>query len=383
MKIFKVTYRKKSYGFLIFSELLFYRWVNPLLMLLYLEFWQMAYSMAKYGRLPETVAETKILFGVVGVLFVEMFLSWARRYKFSRKQPKEVLLDKDSIQLLDEAGELLAIYGWHEVKKIRKRNTEYQFSFHNGRRLTLAAEDFSQEDWTEFPSWIKEQHEIKIEGWKPIALVLSTAVWFGITCVGGFTLYRTAVDLNGRLAWKLESVRSENEQTEVSYKRQNIYDGGIENALELADKELTLFPLLSVSQFECSFSEDGTIESLYMVLWGFDKDKNLMEGYNFKYDRAESQKLWMKIQRYISNRDRTSDVKYDEAVSVEALIENLSKESIREAKEFMGLTEKKSLKVSYAMADQLAENNFYIQVTVKEQPESYPTARIVLMERQP
>lgn len=383
MKIFKITYRKKAYGFLIFSELLFHRWVNPLLMLLYLEFWQMAYSMAKYGRLPETLAETKLLFGVAGVLFIEMILSWARRYKSSRKQPKEVLLDKDSIQLLDESGELLAIFGWHEVKKIRKRNTEYQFSFHNGRRLTLAAEDFSQEEWEEFPSWIKKQHEIKTEGWKPLVLALSTAVWLGITCVGGFALYRTAVDLNGRLAWKLEAVRSEKEQRKVTYKGQNIYDGGIENALNLADKELELFPLLSVSQFECSFSEDGTIESLYMVLWGFDKDKNLIEGYDFKYDRTESQKLWMKIQRYNGSRDRTKDVKYDEAVPVETLIEKLSKESVREAKEFMGLTEKKSLKVSYTMADQLAENNFHIQVTVKEQPESYPTAQIILMERQP
>lgn len=118
----------------------------------------------------------------------------------------------------------------------------------------------------------------------PIALILA-----GVTFLGAAGTAWSAVPFNGKLSWVINELQS---SRRVRLVHNNIYEDGLDGILEDIRGKVDLpEKLCLVNSFNLHFRADGTVETLYTFVKGFDENGNFVDSYLISYDAADSDKI--------------------------------------------------------------------------------------------
>jgi hypothetical protein len=105
--------------------------------------------------------------------------------------------------------------------------------------------------------------------------------------LGGLIIY-SAISYNGALSWKLDEWKG---QKEVKLEHNNFFTDGVNGILGDLNNELDLPDELYISnKFQMTFDENGTIKTIYTLLYGRDKSGET-KTYLIDYDADKSENM--------------------------------------------------------------------------------------------
>lgn len=157
---------------------------------------------------------------------------------------------------------------------------------------------------------LKPRKSINLKAWKYISIVII----FVITLFYGMSIYKSAVNYGGKLAWFIDRLKNE---ASVEFEHQNIYIDGVEGIFKDINKEYTLpKKLYMASDFYLEFNSDGIILSFDTFVYGDNADGN-EESYLITYDENKSKNITLRLNGHV-NAD------YDEDKLLEPLIETVN-----------------------------------------------------------
>ena len=141
----------------------------------------------------------------------------------------------------------------------------------------------------------------------PIALILA-----GVTFLAAAGTAWSAVPFNGKLSWVINELQS---SRRVRLVHNNIYEDGLDGILEDIRGKVDLpEKLCLVNSFNLHFRADGTVETLYTFVKGFDENGNFVDSYLISYDAADSDKITIWL-------GGAADMEFDQEKDLEPLLE--------------------------------------------------------------
>lgn len=281
----RLIYRISDSAFLwlLIREKLWHRLINPLLFILYLETWQIMYQLAYIGMLRKNMLLFTVYMTVILLLVIQMAVSvkvTAKKKVVSAGEILEFTQDGMSITHKQRCTEKTDIL-WREVKWIKSGCRYYFLMLKGGCFLPILKEDMPKS----FEMILCEKGvRVKRRG---ICIVIAAA-WILVTCCGILAVCSCAMNLNGRLAWKLQELRT---QKKVRMQETNFYELGFEGIIEAAETKVDLMPHLMTNHIDIIFKNDGELESVEGYISGYDMDYKLRAGYLLHYDAAKSSKM--------------------------------------------------------------------------------------------
>lgn len=136
----------------------------------------------------------------------------------------------------------------------------------------------------------KEQSTRKLWIKKCIVIILSMelVVILGITVFFGYKIYESSVSFNGKLSWYLSEKQS---SCEITLEHNNFLEDGVEGIIKDLDDKLDLPDDLYVANYvQIDFKSDGTITSIYALLYGKSQD-DTKKTYLIDYDIDDGDKM--------------------------------------------------------------------------------------------
>lgn len=168
---------------------------------------------------------------------------------------------------------------------------------------------------------LKSDSSVGIKGRSCIGITLVVCV--AITFYYGASVYHSAQNLNGKLAWYLYE---RSNKKEISLVHDNIYTDGVQGFLEDLGQELDLpEELYLTSGFNMHFKADGRVESLDTFLYGWDEFGN-WRTYLISYNRKNSDNMTVYL-------DGETTKKREEEKRLEPLFTVLEQISIKDTVE--------------------------------------------------
>lgn len=270
-------------GFL-FTERLF----SLLFLVFYIPAWGAFVRLCLYGGVRRNlpVLAVCVLFFLVylAVYFAEVRLykkrSPGKRYTQAELKENRVLLWKE-----EEGQENSAEFDLKDLRWYRKKKGQI-FLFLKGHRFVwLDTERLSEQKREFLELKLTQKGVFAARFWRiPIALLLAA-----VTFLGAAGVVWSGIPYNGKLSWALEELRS---SRKVRLVHDNIYEDGLDGILEDIRKRVDLPETLClVNSFNLHFRADGTVESLYTFVKGFDEEGNFVDSYLIDYDRSSSDKI--------------------------------------------------------------------------------------------
>src|SRR5699024_5133109 len=152
--------------------------------------------------------------------------------------------------------------------------------------------------------------------WSAFSLV----VLLSITVITGFHIYQSAVNFQGKLAFKIHDLRF---KKEIEFVHDNLYEDGLNGLLEDIETKASLpKELYMSSEFDLTFDQNGQIMSLNSFLYGKNED-NETKSFLIDFDKFKSDKLTVHLDGYAAPD-------FDELKKVQPLIDGIDILPIKE-----------------------------------------------------
>ena len=167
---------------------------------------------------------------------------------------------------------------------VRKKDTIRVF-LKNKQTLLLSLDELNDREKAFFELKLSTVSLFGKRCWRILACVLLLAM----TMQGAIGVLHSAVPYQGKLGNYLHTWK--NEKT-VELVHNNVYADGMEGILTDIRTEIDLPDTLCLANsFNLHFAPDGTILTIYTMIYGFDAEGNFVDSYLITYDARESSRL--------------------------------------------------------------------------------------------
>lgn len=187
------------------------------------------------------------------------------------------------------SGQQEMIVELSDVRWYRKKENHIYLFLKGHRFVWLGTEKMSEQKREFLELKLTQTGILALRLWRiPVALLLAA-----VTFLGSAGIVWSAVPYNGKLSWKIDELRH---SRKIRLIHDNIYEDGLDGILQDI-REKTDLPerLCLVNSFNLHFLADGTVDTLYTFIKGYDEEGNYQDSYLISYNRSSSDKLtvWM------------------------------------------------------------------------------------------
>lgn len=301
-----IAWRRKLRGFLWTGRLF-----CPLFLVVYVTAWGAFVRLCLYGGVRRNLpllALCMAFFAVYLIVYlVELCMYGKRSLKriFSQFEIEE---NRIAAEWEEDDRKQQAVFELRDVRWYRKKK-EHIFLFLKGHRFVwLDTEQISEQKREFLEMKLTQRGILATHFWRiPIALILA-----GVTFLGAAGTAWSAVPFNGKLSWVINELQS---SRRVRLVHNNIYEDGLDGLLEDIRGKVDLpEKLCLVNSFNLHFRADGTVETLYTFVKGFDENGNFVDSYLISYDAADSDKITIWL-------GGAADMEFDQEKDLEPLLE--------------------------------------------------------------
>lgn len=301
-----IAWRRKLRGFLWTGRLF-----CPLFLVVYVTAWGAFVRLCLYGGVRRNLpllALCMAFFAVYLIVYlVELCMYGKRSLKriFSQFEIEE---NRIAAEWEEDDRKQQAVFELRDVRWYRKKK-EQIFLFLKGHRFVwLDTEQISEQKREFLEMKLTQRGILATHFWRiPIALILA-----GVTFLGAAGTAWSAVPFNGKLSWVINELQS---SRRVRLVHNNIYEDGLDGILEDIRGKVDLpEKLCLVNSFNLHFRADGTVETLYTFVKGFDENGNFVDSYLISYDAADSDKITIWL-------GGAADMEFDQEKDLEPLLE--------------------------------------------------------------
>ena len=301
-----IAWRRKLRGFLWTGRLF-----CPLFLVVYVTAWGAFVRLCLYGGVRRNLpllALCMAFFAVYLIVYlVELCMYGKRSLKriFSQFEIEE---NRIAAEWEEDDRKQQAVFELRDVRWYRKKKGQI-FLFLKGHRFVwLDTEQISEQKREFLEMKLTQRGILATHFWRiPIALILA-----GVTFLGAAGTAWSAVPFNGKLSWVINELQS---SRRVRLVHNNIYEDGLDEILEDIRGKVDLpEKLCLVNSFNLHFRADGTVETLYTFVKGFDENGNFVDSYLISYDAADSDKITIWL-------GGAADMEFDQEKDLEPLLE--------------------------------------------------------------
>lgn len=301
-----IAWRRKLRGFLWTGRLF-----CPLFLVVYVTAWGAFVRLCLYGGVRRNLpllALCMAFFAVYLIVYlVELCMYGKRSLKriFSQFEIEE---NRIAAEWEEDDRKQQAVFELRDVRWYRKKKGQI-FLFLKGHRFVwLDTEQISEQKREFLEMKLTQRGILATHFWRiPIALILA-----GVTFLGAAGTAWSAVPFNGKLSWVINELQS---SRRVRLVHNNIYEDGLDGILEDIRGKVGLpEKLCLVNSFNLHFRADGTVETLYTFVKGFDENGNFVDSYLISYDAADSDKITIWL-------GGAADMEFDQEKDLEPLLE--------------------------------------------------------------
>lgn len=301
-----IAWRRKLRGFLWTGRLF-----CPLFLVVYVTAWGAFVRLCLYGGVRRNLpllALCMAFFAVYLIVYlVELCMYGKRSLKriFSQFEIEE---NRIAAEWEEDDRKQQAVFELRDVRWYRKKKGQI-FLFLKGHRFVwLDTEQISEQKREFLEMKLTQRGILATHFWRiPIALILA-----GVTFLGAAGTAWSAVPFNGKLSWVINELQS---SRRVRLVHNNIYEDGLDGLLEDIRGKVDLpEKLCLVNSFNLHFRADGTVETLYTFVKGFDENGNFVDSYLISYDAADSDKITIWL-------GGAADMEFDREKDLEPLLE--------------------------------------------------------------
>lgn len=301
-----IAWRRKLRGFLWTGRLF-----CPLFLVVYVTAWGAFVRLCLYGGVRRNLpllALCMAFFAVYLIVYlVELCMYGKRSLKriFSQFEIEE---NRIAAEWEEDDRKQQAVFELRDVRWYRKKKGQI-FLFLKGHRFVwLDTEQISEQKREFLEMKLTQRGILATHFWRiPIALILA-----GVTFLGAAGTAWSAVPFNGKLSWVINELQS---SRRVRLVHNNIYEDGLDGILEDIRGKVDLpEKLCLVNSFNLHFRADGTVETLYTFVKGFDENGNFVDSYLISYNAADSDKITIWL-------GGAADMEFDQEKDLEPLLE--------------------------------------------------------------
>lgn len=301
-----IAWRRKLRGFLWTGRLF-----CPLFLVVYVTAWGAFVRLCLYGGVRRNLPLLALCMAFFAVYLIVYFSELCMYGKRSLKRifsQFEIEENRIAAEWEEDDRKQQAVFELRDVRWYRKKK-EHIFLFLKGHRFVwLDTEQISEQKREFLEMKLTQRGILATHFWRiPIALILA-----GVTFLGAAGTAWSAVPFNGKLSWVINELQS---SRRVRLVHNNIYEDGLDGILEDIRGKVDLpEKLCLVNSFNLHFRADGTVETLYTFVKGFDENGNFVDSYLISYDAADSDKITIWL-------GGAADMEFDQEKDLEPLLE--------------------------------------------------------------
>lgn len=301
-----IAWRRKLRGFLWTGRLF-----CPLFLVVYVTAWGAFVRLCLYGGVRRNLPLLALCMAFFAVYLIVYFSELCMYGKRSLKRifsQFEIEENRIAAEWEEDDRKQQAVFELRDVRWYRKKK-EQIFLFLKGHRFVwLDTEQISEQKREFLEMKLTQRGILATHFWRiPIALILA-----GVTFLGAAGTAWSAVPFNGKLSWVINELQS---SRRVRLVHNNIYEDGLDGILEDIRGKVDLpEKLCLVNSFNLHFRADGTVETLYTFVKGFDENGNFVDSYLISYDAADSDKITIWL-------GGAADMEFDQEKDLEPLLE--------------------------------------------------------------
>lgn len=301
-----IAWRRKLRGFLWTGRLF-----CPLFLVVYVTAWGAFVRLCLYGGVRRNLPLLALCMAFFAVYLIVYFSELCMYGKRSLKRifsQFEIEENRIAAEWEEDDRKQQAVFELRDVRWYRKKK-EQIFLFLKGHRFVwLDTEQISEQKREFLEMKLTQRGILATHFWRiPIALILA-----GVTFLGAAGTAWSAVPFNGKLSWVINELQS---SRRVRLVHNNIYEDGLDGLLEDIRGKVDLpEKLCLVNSFNLHFRADGTVETLYTFVKGFDENGNFVDSYLISYDAADSDKITIWL-------GGAADMEFDQEKDLEPLLE--------------------------------------------------------------
>lgn len=301
-----IAWRRKLRGFLWTGRLF-----CPLFLVVYVTAWGAFVRLCLYGGVRRNLPLLALCMAFSAVYLIVYFAELCMYGKRSLKRifsQFEIEENRIAAEWEEDDRKQQAVFELRDVRWYRKKKGQI-FLFLKGHRFVwLDTEQISEQKRKFLEMKLTQRGILATHFWRiPIALILA-----GVTFLGAAGTAWSAVPFNGKLSWVINELQS---SRRVRLVHNNIYEDGLDGILEDIRGKVDLpEKLCLVNSFNLHFRADGTVETLYTFVKGFDENGNFVDSYLISYDAADSDKITIWL-------GGTADMEFDQEKDLEPLLE--------------------------------------------------------------
>ena len=301
-----IAWRRKLRGFLWTGRLF-----CPLFLVVYVTAWGAFVRLCLYGGVRRNLPLLALCMAFSAVYLIVYFAELCMYGKRSLKRifsQFEIEENRIAAEWEEDDRKQQAVFELRDVRWYRKKK-EQIFLFLKGHRFVwLDTEQISEQKREFLEMKLTQRGILATHFWRiPIALILA-----GVTFLGAAGTAWSAVPFNGKLSWVINELQS---SRRVRLVHNNIYEDGLDGILEDIRGKVDLpEKLCLVNSFNLHFRADGTVETLYTFVKGFDENGNFVDSYLISYDAADSDKITIWL-------GGAADMEFDQEKDLEPLLE--------------------------------------------------------------
>ena len=301
-----IAWRRKLRGFLWTGRLF-----CPLFLVVYVTAWGAFVRLCLYGGVRRNLPLLALCMTFFAVYLIVYFAELCMYGKRSLKRifsQFEIEENRIAAEWEEDDRKQQAVFELRDVRWYRKKKGQI-FLFLKGHRFVwLDTEQISEQKREFLEMKLTQRGILATHFWRiPIALILA-----GVTFLGAAGTAWSAVPFNGKLSWVINELQS---SRRVRLVHNNIYEDGLDGLLEDIRGKVDLpEKLCLVNSFNLHFRADGTVETLYTFVKGFDENGNFVDSYLISYDAADSDKITIWL-------GGAADMEFDREKDLEPLLE--------------------------------------------------------------
>ena len=301
-----IAWRRKLRGFLWTGRLF-----CPLFLVVYVTAWGAFVRLCLYGGVRRNLPLLALCMTFFAVYLIVYFAELCMYGKRSLKRifsQFEIEENRIAAEWEEDDRKQQAVFELRDVRWYRKKKGQI-FLFLKGHRFVwLDTEQISEQKRKFLEMKLTQRGILATHFWRiPIALILA-----GVTFLGAAGTAWSAVPFNGKLSWVINELQS---SRRVRLVHNNIYEDGLDGILEDIRGKVDLpEKLCLVNSFNLHFRADGTVETLYTFVKGFDENGNFVDSYLISYDAADSDKITIWL-------GGAADMEFDQEKDLEPLLE--------------------------------------------------------------
>lgn len=301
-----IAWRRKLRGFLWTGRLF-----CPLFLVVYVTAWGAFVRLCLYGGVRRNLPLLALCMTFFAVYLIVYFAELCMYGKRSLKRifsQFEIEENRIAAEWEEDDRKQQAVFELRDVRWYRKKKGQI-FLFLKGHRFVwLDTEQISEQKREFLEMKLTQRGILATHFWRiPIALILA-----GVTFLGAAGTAWSAVPFNGKLSWVINELQS---SRRVRLVHNNIYEDGLDGLLEDIRGKVDLpEKLCLVNSFNLHFRADGTVETLYTFVKGFDENGNFVDSYLISYDAADSDKITIWL-------GGAADMEFDQEKDLEPLLE--------------------------------------------------------------